>query len=264
MKILITGRHFDVSNELRQYAEKKFKKLDKYFDRLIDIQITMYMEKHNHVVEAVINADAARFHAVEKASDMYPSIDLLVKSLEKQAVKHKEKHKQHKAVSFGKMEAPVETTEGGLPLIFLNVSDKPKDEIEAFLEMKIDNRDFILFKKFNNKDNNLDFDKNNYAVIYRDGDLFKMAEILIDMDKDKKINIKGLSEFDVVIKNDSVTNPDIKFKKCSAKIKSMTIDNAVKEAMDCESSYLPFLNSETNYLNIINRTKENIEIITPQ
>ena len=36
MKITITGRHFDISDDLSQYAEKKLSKLEKYFHKLID------------------------------------------------------------------------------------------------------------------------------------------------------------------------------------------------------------------------------------
>lgn len=99
MKIDITGRHLDISEKLKQYVEKKLKKLEKYFHRLIDIHVTLYIEKHNHIIEATINGDGTRFHGKEKAKDMYSSVDRLVKSMEKQIVKYKEKHYEHKAVS---------------------------------------------------------------------------------------------------------------------------------------------------------------------
>ena len=35
MKIKITGRHIDVSERLKDYAEKRISKLEKYFQQLI-------------------------------------------------------------------------------------------------------------------------------------------------------------------------------------------------------------------------------------
>ncbi len=265
MKIVITGRHFEVSDELKKYAEKKFNKLEKYFHRPIDIQITMYMEKHVQVIEAVINADAARFYGVEKANDMYNSIDLLAKSMEKQAVKHKGKHTAHKAVSTGMAEQSKVTktkSEKKLSLIYRRASDKPKDEIEAFLEMKMDRREFILFKKFK-KSKKLDYDEENYALIYRHDDGFKMIETPKKVTGKKK-STSGLAEFDILVINESPTNPEIEFKKCRGKnIQSLTADGAVEEIMNSKEKFLPFLNSETNFLNIILKSDKGIELISP-
>ena len=103
MKVIITGRHMELTLNLREYAEKKIKKLDKYFHWLSDIHVIMYIEKFDHVAEAVVNCNGARFYAIERATDMYSSIDLLVHKIEKQIVKYKEKHSDHKAISLGEM-----------------------------------------------------------------------------------------------------------------------------------------------------------------
>ncbi len=265
MKIIITGRHFDVSEELKQYVDKKFNKLERYFHNLIDIQVTMYIEKHNHIAEAVINADGTRFHGVEKANDMYPSIDLLLKSMEKQVVKHKEKHSGHKAVSPGKLEQPEIILEDETPLQFRHISDKPKNEVEAFLEMKIENRNFIIFKKSNTSTDNLEYGADDYALIYRHADGFRMVGTPPEMTKGKGNNNKNLEEFDLVILDDSISNPKIELKKSNGnKIKSMTVDHAAKETIGSKEEFLPFFNSETNFLNIIYKIGNNLEVITPQ
>ena len=261
MKIVITGRHIEVSEELKKYAEKKFNKLGKYFHRPIDIQITMYMEKHDQIIEAVVNADANRFYGIEKANDMYHSIDLLAKSMEKQALKHKEKHTGHKAVSPAKAEQAAVKSEKTESLIYRYASDKPKDEIEAFLEMKVEKLDFIIFKKFN-KIKKMDYEE-NYAVIYKNEEGFKMVETPINILKKKKPFSK-LTEFDIIIKDESITKPKIKFKKCRGKmIKNLTVDNAIEEIMDSVDKFLPFFNNETNYLNIILKSEKGIELISP-
>jgi putative sigma-54 modulation protein len=42
MNITVTGRNVDVSNGLREYAEKKIVKLEKYFHQVIDIKIIVF------------------------------------------------------------------------------------------------------------------------------------------------------------------------------------------------------------------------------
>ncbi len=265
MKILITGRHFDVTEELSQYAEKKIAKLAKYFHKLIDINVIMYMEKHNHIVEVVINADGARFHGTEKAGDMYSSIDLLVKSMEKQASKHKEKHSEHKVTPLAKNDIQPEsepTFDQRLNIVFKHVENKPKDEIEAFLEMKLDNKNFILFKKREEhlESNALD----NYAVIFKSGTEFRMAELPRDMIDNNILIHEKLKEFNLLIHDDSLTNPNIKLAECNDKtIKSMELNDAIRVITSFPEDFVPFFNNETNYLNIIYKNGENIEVVTP-
>ena len=263
MKINITGRHFDISEDLSQYAEKKLTKLEKYFHKLIDINLIMYMEKHLHKIEAVINGDGMKFYATEEANDMYSSVDMLVKSLEKQVVKNKEKHSDHKVVPVLKTIQPESGSENRTEVLFKHVGNKPKDEVEAFLEMKLDEKDFILFKKHDNnsKDNNK-FE--NYAVIYKFGTGFKMAEIPQDIQKENDLIAEKLAEFDLIIHDDSLTNPKIKLIECNEKsIKNMQINNAVEKMLSSSDNFLPFLNIDTKYLNIIYKNGETIEVMVP-
>ncbi len=259
MNIIITGRHFEVSDHLSKYAEKKLAKLEKFFHKLIDIEVIMYMEKHNHIIEVVINGDGMKFFGTEKASDMYSSVDLLMKSMEKQVVKHKEKHSGHKALSLKN------NIESNLPgnqtqVVYNQATNKPKDEIEAFLEMKLDNKDFILFNK-SVKDNN----KNNlYAVIFKSDSGFKMAEIPEKMIKEKRFDAEKLMEFDLIVRNESLTKPKIKLKKCKNKIiKSAAMNSAIKEITASNQNYMPFFNNETNSFNIIYKNGDTVEVMVP-
>jgi putative sigma-54 modulation protein len=259
MKITITGRHFEVSQDLSQYAEKKFAKLEKFFHKLIDIEVIMYMEKHNHIIEVVINGDGMKFFGTEKASDMYSSVDLVMKSLEKQVVKHKEKHTSHKV---NPLKNKIETTlpDFQMQVIYTQAANKPKDEIEAFLEMKLDNKDFILFNK-SVKD---DLKNNLYAVMYKSDNGFKMSEIPPKMLKEKRFDADKLIEFDLIISNDSLEKPKIKLKKCKKKtLKCTAMNSAIMEITASNQDYMPFFNNETNSFNIIYKNGESIEILVP-
>ena len=96
MKIKITGRHIDVSERLKEYAEKRISKLEKYFQQLIDIHLILYVEKLDHAAELVINGDSVQFHAREKAADLYSAIDLLIDKMETQIGRFKERIQSRK------------------------------------------------------------------------------------------------------------------------------------------------------------------------
>jgi putative sigma-54 modulation protein len=259
MKITIIGRHFEVSEDLSKYAEKKLAKLEKFFHKLIDIEVIMYLEKHNHVIEAVINGDGMKFFGTEKASDMYSSVDLLIKSMEKQVVKHKEKHTGHKVQPLkNNIESIIQETQTNI--VYNKTTNKPKDEIEAFLEMKLENKDFILFNKYikNNIKNNLS------AVIFKSDNGFKMAEMQAKLIKEKKFDSEKLLEFDLIVQDDSLTKPKIKLKKCKKKsIKCTEMNGAIKEITDSDQNYLPFFNNETNSFNILYKNGNILEIMIP-
>ena len=96
MNITITGRHLTVTQDLHEYAEKKFLKFEKYFHKTFDVDIVFSLEKVDRIVEANLLCDGTKFHGKEKAETFFSSIDLLIDKLDKQIVKSKEKHTEHK------------------------------------------------------------------------------------------------------------------------------------------------------------------------
>src|SRR3990172_4250040 len=177
MNITVTGRHLTVSENLHDYAEKKIKKLERHFNQLIDAHVILAVEKLDHISEVVMNGDGVQFHGREKAADLYSAIDLLFEKMEKQIRRYKEKHQMHKGPEKGEMASIDFTSTEGKEIILRQVSNKPVDNIEAFLQMRIDNKDFILFKKGVGKiDADLSNGNKNYAVIYREPNGMKMIE----------------------------------------------------------------------------------------
>ena len=45
MQIHITGRHFEVTDDIRAYVEKRANKVEVIFNRIIDLQVVIEMEK---------------------------------------------------------------------------------------------------------------------------------------------------------------------------------------------------------------------------
>ncbi len=214
MNIKITGRHIELSSALRDYAEKKIKKVEKYFHQLIDTHLIMSIDRADHKAELIINGDGIQFYGIEKSGDMYSTIDLLMEKLDKQVVKYKEKHSSHKAVPVGKIISLEVENEGGTEMILDQVSNRPVNNIEAYLEMRVDNRNFILFKKGTNElKNGADFLNKDYAVIYKDTSGYKMVEIPFNMIKENNYNPDKFISYDLIISKESNLDPKIKFKK---------------------------------------------------
>ena len=94
MRITFTARHFKTSERLKSFAEEKVKKLSKYYEGILDIEIILDYIKQDQVAEVIVKVDGATFAGVEKSEDMYKSIDLAVNKLERQLLKHKGKQQQ--------------------------------------------------------------------------------------------------------------------------------------------------------------------------
>lgn len=265
MNIKITGRHITVTDNLKEYAEKKISKLETYFNQIIDAHIIMFVEKLDHIAEVLINGDGVQFHGREKSSDLYASVDLLFEKMEKQIRRYKEKHSSHKVVNINKLSTFEVTDESGIQLKMNQVSNKPIDKIEAFLQMRNDNAEFILFKQgISEVDSELDYSNKNYAVIYKKNDAVKMVEIPFENVKEYKYENINFIEYDMNIINDSLSNPNIEFKKNdSCSIEEMDISEAIDVIKAEKKSFLPFFNIESQYLNVIYNNGKEYEIIVP-
>jgi putative sigma-54 modulation protein len=263
MKIKITGRHINVSEKLKEYAEKRIFRIEKYFHQLIDIQLIFYVEKLDHVAELLINGDSVQFHGREKAADLFSAIDLLIDKMEKQIVRFKEKIQSKKVVDAQLDMSYDFKSDIGIDALLIQVSNKPISNIEAFLQMKVNKKDFILFKKDTlNMENDFYYTNKNYAVIYKSGEIFKLVEI--EFENKKESDSHAFIEYILDIKDESVTNPKIDFKKSSScEIEKFTLDEAFNSFEKSGQEYMPFFNTDTGYFNILSGNGKRLEVFVP-
>lgn len=92
MKINIIGRHLEITSPLKEFAEKKLQRLTRRNEQVTSINLTLHLEKAEHVADATVVLNGANLHATAREKDMYSSIAALVDKLLIQVVKHKEKH----------------------------------------------------------------------------------------------------------------------------------------------------------------------------
>ena len=81
---------------MRNYVNEKIQKLDRHFDKALDIHIVLTVEKLRHKAEATLHVSGSNLHADDVQADMYAAIDGLIDKLDRQGKKHKEKLKSHR------------------------------------------------------------------------------------------------------------------------------------------------------------------------
>lgn len=95
MQISVTGHHVEITPPLKQYVQSKLSRLERHFERVIDVRVILGVEKLSHKAEATIHTRGKSLYADATADDMYAAIDALSDKLDRQIRKHKEKQTDH-------------------------------------------------------------------------------------------------------------------------------------------------------------------------
>ena len=95
MQITISGHHVDVSDPLRDYVESRFDRLQRHFSQITQVDVTLIVEKLVQKAEATVHIAGKDLFAAADSDDMYAAIDALADKLDRQLIKHKEKHRPH-------------------------------------------------------------------------------------------------------------------------------------------------------------------------
>ena len=97
MIVTVSTRHMDVTPPLKSYAEQKANKLNKYYDRIQEIEVVFDAGKDTTRVEMIVNAEHKNmFIAHHDDGDAYACIDGCVDKLERQLSEHKKKYRNRK------------------------------------------------------------------------------------------------------------------------------------------------------------------------
>lgn len=97
MEISITGRHTSVTGALKQYAQDKVGKLDRYFDGIHDIRVILSIEDHKQKAECVFHVvKGGTIVAEADGEDLYAAIDRVVEKMERRIKRYKGKLRGHR------------------------------------------------------------------------------------------------------------------------------------------------------------------------
>lgn len=98
MNLQLTGLHLEVTPALRDYVQNKLTRVSSHFDHVIDVKVTLSVEKLVQKVEATLHVPGNDLHVACSGDNMYSAIDLLSDKLDRQVLKHKEKLVDHHKV----------------------------------------------------------------------------------------------------------------------------------------------------------------------
>jgi putative sigma-54 modulation protein len=84
MNIAITFRQLEASEAVKQYASEKVGKLQKFLRKPLSAQVTLTLDKLQHVAEVHVHAGNEHFYGSERSEDMYASIDKVIDKLDRQ------------------------------------------------------------------------------------------------------------------------------------------------------------------------------------
>ena len=183
MQVMVRGKHIDVTPGLRSHVEERVSKLDRYLDCIKTVEVTLVCQKNWQQAEINVHTDVADLRAQERSLDMYESIDLVTKKMEKQVRRVHEKLKDHshdpsiKGIVAGRAAAELleqqrredgggeepEETERRI-VRTKQIHLKPISPEEAADQMALVDHDFYVFL-------NADNDQINVLYVRNDGNL---------------------------------------------------------------------------------------------
>lgn len=100
MELVFTGHHVEVTDALRDYAEKKIGRILRDVDGVINAQVEFSVNKNpsvpdNQIVEVTMFAKGTVIRAEVGSRDMYASLDLAADKLERQIRRYQQKLHGH-------------------------------------------------------------------------------------------------------------------------------------------------------------------------
>ena len=91
MKIHIAPRHLEVTEDIRDYIERRARKIESIFNRIVDLQAVIELEKNRYLTEITLATRKATFHAQAETHDVFSSLDSVLDKIEAQIRRYKER-----------------------------------------------------------------------------------------------------------------------------------------------------------------------------
>lgn len=96
MQVSITGRHVNVTDNVKAHVNEKIERCLSVFPRIESIHVILEEEKIQKVAEIVIQgSDHIRVTAAEKSENLYDAIDRAIEHVERQMRKLRDKVQEH-------------------------------------------------------------------------------------------------------------------------------------------------------------------------
>lgn len=167
MNLRLSGRGLELDDRLRQYATDKLSRVERFFDRIIKMDVELRHERtarrtDRHRVEVTVKTPRETLRAHGEGVDHFAAIDVAADRLETQVKRKKSRMRDH-AHRNGQIEpSSDEEAESGPAIVRVRLpSPKPMTAEEAVVELDERGQSFLLFT---------DAETMRACVLYRRGD----------------------------------------------------------------------------------------------
>ena len=177
MNLILSGRGVDLDDALRQYATEKLTRVERFFDRIIKMEVELRHERNPRVkdperCEVVVKTPKQTLRVHGEGLDHFAAIDVAADRLEMQVKKVKERLKDrqhhgsnnHRAAPAPVADVELDDADDGPVIVRVSPPiDKPLTPDEARLELDERGMQFLVF---------IDAETMSPSVLYRrpDGD----------------------------------------------------------------------------------------------
>ncbi len=148
MKITVIGRKCTPRDSFKERAEKRLKKVEKFFGSDAEAKVTATVEKNEQIVEVTIFHDGMIFRSQERAQNMNDALDRCADSIVRQIRKNKTKvEKKLRSGAFEAYDAidVFEPEEAYEVVRSKEIVLKPQSVDEAILQMNLLDHQFYMF-----------------------------------------------------------------------------------------------------------------------
>lgn len=96
MNVSYSSKNIDITDDMKEYLEKKFKKFKFFHDQILNIGVILSNERGRYTTEIKISANHNTFFATATASSWKESFDSVVDKIEAEITKTKDRITDHR------------------------------------------------------------------------------------------------------------------------------------------------------------------------
>ena len=102
MNLNLSGHHLEITPAIREHVLSKIGKVKRHFDNVIDVNVILSVDKLKQKAEANVHLSGKTIFVECDDANLYVAIDNLIEKLDRQILKHKEKHTARRHDDSGK------------------------------------------------------------------------------------------------------------------------------------------------------------------
>lgn len=165
-----------MTDAIRSHIESRLDKVRQHFDKVIDVDVVLSVEKHRHTAEVTVHANGVKIHGKDTSTDMYASVDTVIDKIDRQILKFKDRTHRFKpkagkvaVVAAEAIEVPIEErTDSTAParkqIVHEPLAMKPMGVDEAAMQLQLTNDSFLVFRNASTQEVNVVYAKNDGTI----------------------------------------------------------------------------------------------------